>query len=171
MKHITVRRVALALLTTGVLCLSLAPVASAGGGNSANAKLCQKGGWQTLFTSTGSSFTSQEQCVSYAAQGGTLSTASLTVKPNQYNCQIRGGGNCFGSVSGFGLQPGSEVDVYGTLPGGSNGLVITTGAALDGTISGNLFFLCGVGWSDVYAVGTTSGGATITSNVINSPCG
>jgi hypothetical protein len=55
-----------------VVCLSQAAAALAGGGNSANAKLCQKGGWQTLVRSDGSSFANQGACVSYAAQGGTL---------------------------------------------------------------------------------------------------
>jgi hypothetical protein len=42
------------------------------GGNSANAKMCQKDGWMSLAQSDGTPFTSQEACVSYAAQGGTL---------------------------------------------------------------------------------------------------
>ncbi len=48
--------------------------AFAGNGNSANAKACQKGGWESLYRSDGSSFSSQDACVSYAAKGGTLST-------------------------------------------------------------------------------------------------
>jgi hypothetical protein len=49
-----------------------APVAVTAQGNSANAKLCQKGGWQDLQTDQGEPFASQDACVSYAAQGGTL---------------------------------------------------------------------------------------------------
>ncbi len=41
-------------------------------GNSANAKLCQKNGWQSLYRSTGEPFASQDDCVAYAAKGGTL---------------------------------------------------------------------------------------------------
>jgi hypothetical protein len=55
-----------------VICLSQVAVASAGGGNAANATLCQNGGWQSLLRSDGSSFTSEGDCVSYAALGGTL---------------------------------------------------------------------------------------------------
>ena len=44
--------------------------ATAGGGNSPSAKKCQKDGWQTLVTSTGAAFTSEEQCTSYGARGG-----------------------------------------------------------------------------------------------------
>ena len=46
--------------------------ASGGGGNSANAKLCQKNGWKKLLRSDGTAFRNQGDCVSYAAQGGTL---------------------------------------------------------------------------------------------------
>ena len=46
--------------------------ATAGGGNSANAKLCQKGGWMSLVRSDGTSFNNQDECVSYAAKGGAL---------------------------------------------------------------------------------------------------
>jgi len=56
----------LCALTVGVA------TAYAGGGNSANAKLCQKGGWQTLVRSEGGSFASEQDCVAYAAKGGSL---------------------------------------------------------------------------------------------------
>ena len=46
--------------------------ALAGGGNSANAKLCQQNGWMNLLRSDGTSFSNTGDCVSYAAQGGTL---------------------------------------------------------------------------------------------------
>ncbi len=46
--------------------------ATAGGGNSANAQKCQKGGWQTFVRSDGSAFANQGECVSYAAKGGSL---------------------------------------------------------------------------------------------------
>jgi hypothetical protein len=46
--------------------------ATAGGGNSENAKKCQKGGWQSLVRSDGSSFKNQDECVSYGAKGGVL---------------------------------------------------------------------------------------------------
>lgn len=49
-------------------------VALAGGGNSANAQACQKGGWMTLVRADKTPFTNQGGCVSYAAKGGTLTT-------------------------------------------------------------------------------------------------
>lgn len=50
--------------------------------------MCQKGGWQSLYTSTGGTFTSEDQCTSYAAHGGTLRTT-----PNQaaIDCAALGG--------------------------------------------------------------------------------
>ena len=61
-------------LSLALLALAMsAPLASAkNGGNSANAKICQKGGWQNYTTSDGTPFASEDDCTSYAAQGGTL---------------------------------------------------------------------------------------------------
>ena len=55
-----------------VLALAGAGSAFAGGGNSANAKLCQKGGWETWVRADQTTFANQGACVSYAAQGGIL---------------------------------------------------------------------------------------------------
>jgi hypothetical protein len=61
-------------LTVGVT------TATGGGGNSAAAKACQKGGWQTLYRSDGTSFANEDECVSYAAKGGTpVSGADISV--------------------------------------------------------------------------------------------
>ena len=49
-------------------------------GNKEAAKACQKGNWDNYVTSTGEDFASEEECTSYAAQGGTLVPAS-TVAP------------------------------------------------------------------------------------------
>ena len=70
------RRTRIALVAA-VAALSLAVVAapaSAGktGPNNQNAKKCQKGGWETFYTSAGAAFTSEQECVSHAAQGGSL---------------------------------------------------------------------------------------------------
>jgi len=60
---------------TGVaLAVGVASATAAGGGNSANAKLCQKNGWQTLARSTGQPFANEQDCVSYGAKGGTYGT-------------------------------------------------------------------------------------------------
>jgi hypothetical protein len=59
-------------LVTTLFMLGAPTVLAGGGGNSANAKLCQKGGWTALYTRQGQSFASEQQCVGYAAQGGQL---------------------------------------------------------------------------------------------------
>ena len=41
-------------------------------GNSDAAHLCQKGGWEELQRSDGTTFANQDECVSYAASGNTL---------------------------------------------------------------------------------------------------
>jgi len=67
-----------------VLALALAVSASsalAGGGNSANAKLCQKGGWMNWVRSDKTPFANQGDCVSYSARGGTLTSPEDTGGP------------------------------------------------------------------------------------------
>jgi hypothetical protein len=59
------------------------------GGNSTNAKQCYKGGWQSLYTATGATFAGEEDCVSYAAEGGTLLTSPPT--RSQIDCEALGG--------------------------------------------------------------------------------
>ena len=67
------------LLPCVVLALTVAvATANAGGGNSANAKLCQKGGWHSWVRVDGSAFKNQGDCVSYAARGGTLTPTAPT---------------------------------------------------------------------------------------------
>jgi hypothetical protein len=63
--------VSLIVLASLVLAIGAA-TALAGGGNSANAKLCQKDGWMNSVRSDGTSFSGPGECVSYGAHGGTL---------------------------------------------------------------------------------------------------
>jgi hypothetical protein len=75
-----------------VLCAALAltvgvATATAGGGNSDNAKLCQKGGWQEWVRADMSPFVNTGGCVSYAAQGGTLTAKGAA----QAACEALGG--------------------------------------------------------------------------------
>jgi hypothetical protein len=80
-------RIALAAAVAALsLAVAVAPaMAGKTGPNNASAKLCQKGGWQTLYQTTAPyAFASEQECVSYAAQGGSLlvdppSSAALCV--------------------------------------------------------------------------------------------
>jgi hypothetical protein len=67
------RLVSVSLVLASALALS-ASIALAGGGNSAQAKSCQKGGWTEWVRADQTPFTNQGNCVSYAAQGGTLTS-------------------------------------------------------------------------------------------------
>jgi len=63
--------VGFALVAASLLAAGPTSVLAAKGGNSTNAKLCYKGGWENLSSDTGS-FANQDECVSYAAHGGTF---------------------------------------------------------------------------------------------------
>jgi hypothetical protein len=72
------------ILLAGAAALTVAlsvevATATAGGGNSANAHLCQKGGWMKLQRSDGTQFANQGACVSYGAHGGTVAPIQPTV--------------------------------------------------------------------------------------------
>jgi hypothetical protein len=108
---------------------------AAKGGNSANAKLCQKAGWQTVMDSSAASFSSEDACVSYGAHGGAIYTlASLEVEP----CATQPFDGLCVSTSGFGLAPTTFV----TTPLLKNGAAVTTEFLIvqaNGTVSGSPF--------------------------------
>ena len=97
MKRLLASVAVLAIAAIGVS-VATATSASAGGGNSANAHLCQNGGWQTLVRADYTPFTSEGACVSYGAQGGTPTPKSAA----QLVCESFGG--IFGKTN---LTPGS----------------------------------------------------------------
>jgi hypothetical protein len=70
---------------TGALSVGVGTATAAKGGNSANAKLCQKGGWMNLQGSDGTQFKNQGKCVSFGAHGGTIvpipSSLSISYTP------------------------------------------------------------------------------------------
>jgi hypothetical protein len=72
----------LSLILALMLGAMVTPITAERGGNSAAAKACQKGGWEDLQRTNGTSFANQGACVSYAAKGGTLvseQTRTVTV--------------------------------------------------------------------------------------------
>jgi len=72
-------------------------------GNSPNAKLCQKGGWETVFRSDGTSFADEQECVAYGAKGGVYSTRSKS----QLDCEGLGG--TFGQTDLTGVAFGTVI--------------------------------------------------------------
>jgi len=119
-----------------VLCAALAltvgvTTATAGGGNSATAKVCQKGGWASPNLQDGSgqplTFSSQDECVQYGARHGRVFNPSLIAVPSEVveeqNIDLFASG--FHATSSGTLT----VQVYvGGLPDGSIGLFAVTDA-------------------------------------------
>ena len=102
----------LLLAFTLVLALSVgSSVALAGGGNSANAKACQKNGWMTLQSSTGASFADGSACVSYGAAGGALFGPSVTA--TDLGCVLPGSPNEEWALSATGFTPNSPLYISG----------------------------------------------------------
>jgi len=127
---------ALAVLATTVMALVLAAGAlAASGGNSANAKLCQKGAWQGLMDSSANAFPSQDECVSHAAQGGAIYALA---KLNVERCADQPFDGLCVRTSGSGLAP----TTFATTPLLKNGVPVTTEFLIveaDGTVNGSPF--------------------------------
>lgn len=105
------RRLLLLALTLVVALGVGSSVALAGGGNSANAKACQKNGWMALQTSTGGSFADGSACVSYGAAGLTLFGPSVTA--TDLGCVLPGSLNEEWALSATGFTPFSPLFVDG----------------------------------------------------------
>ncbi len=70
------RLIRITMLAAVLVALS-AGTALAGGGNSAAAHACQKGGYLALVGSGGETFSNAGECASFAAQGGTFATGII----------------------------------------------------------------------------------------------
>jgi hypothetical protein len=139
-------------------------IATAGGGNSTNAKKCQKGGWQQVYRTNGTGFASQDECVAYAAKGGVVTSARLVITTDVlFECAA---GSCWGVLTGSGLAANAPISIFA-----ATGLTGGTVADADGNIDLVPLFSCGSGYTGVYATSTAADGATITSNTVNTPCG
>ena len=145
------------------------------GGNSASAKLCQKGGWQTLMDSAATPFPSEDQCVSYGAHGGAIyAQANLQIEL----CANQAFDGICVSTSGSGLQPTTFV----TTPLLKNGVAVLTDFLIvqtDGTVSapplaffeapcvaGNVYSATASGTSADSLSAPTVPGIPITSNTV-----
>ena len=118
-----------ALFACAVLALSIGiSTATAGGGNSDNAKLCQKGGWQTLVGADGTVFTNEGDCVSFGAHGGTLSPTA-----SQLDCDRFGG--TFAGPTGTVLWTCTNwTFVPGNAGFGANNTVLENDCTVDGGV-------------------------------------
>jgi hypothetical protein len=70
------------LLASGVLALMAAPSWAAKGGQSANAKLCEPGGYPgVLFNQQGEAFRNAGARTTYAAKGGQIAGFNVVTEP------------------------------------------------------------------------------------------
>jgi hypothetical protein len=114
-----------------------APSWAAKGGNSANAKLCEAGGYPgVLFNQNGEAFKNEGQCTKAGAKGelvGVEAVAGPVVA-----------GKFTETCSGFGLKPGSKGFECGAKYGASN-FVSAFSVAADGTASASSERPCSFG--------------------------
>ncbi|MBD0330391.1 MAG: hypothetical protein ICV64_09860 [Thermoleophilia bacterium] len=154
------------LAALGALVLASAAAAE-NGGNSANAKLCQKGGWEELVDADGGAFANAGACVSYAARGGTFGqTAGPTWSLVVSACATPLEGFTCAKASGSGLLPGTTVNLYeGGLFAGS------ATVAANGTVSvPDTYRTCEPGSYTWHAAGTAADGTSVSSAPVELPC-
>jgi hypothetical protein len=113
-------RIVLALCAALVLTVGVTTASGESGGNSPNAKKCQKGGWMRLVGANGKTFKNQGACVSYGAKGGQYATG-LIIPLGQTavfsNPRIGPSGACDTNSWGYQLNLGANVTVA-TKPAG-----------------------------------------------------
>jgi len=126
------KRIIFGLIVAAVSAAILVPLAVAGGGNSANAKLCQQGGWQSLARQDSTGFSNQDECVSYAAHGGLLKskpTGPIAVSVPMFNLDAN---TCSVTVP---KTPGIDTFLYG-VNGHPETEAITSNVTVTGSLSG-----------------------------------
>jgi hypothetical protein len=138
-------RIVLVLCAVFAVTVGVATANADKGGNSANAKLCQKGGWVDQQGFDGTQFTSEEQCVAFAAAGGTIvpipPSVTLSFAPDS-----RDPGDCVSIVNLSHFAANTrypfEDDLFlnGALYGGASGSFTTdSSGAFSSALDGALF--------------------------------
>ena len=126
------KKIIFGLLVAAATAALMVPMALAGG-NSDNAKACQKGGWQTLARQDGTGFNNQDECVSYGAHGGVLKAKPpvvaepINVTEPMFNLDMK---TCSVTVP---YTPGIDTFLYGV-----NGHPETEAITHDVTVTGGL---------------------------------
>jgi hypothetical protein len=152
-------------LAVAVSVVAPGPAVAAKGGNSDNAHACQQGGHENRFEAeTGRPFKNAGDCASHGAKGD--ATASLQLATGIYPCDA---GECWGTVSGSGLEPRADWTV--TNQRGSGTQVASGKVDLNGNVAPTQAKLvCGAGGEPFKVQSLTTAGRPIFLNV-NSPCG
>jgi hypothetical protein len=137
------RKLILALFVAAATAAIIAPLAVASG-NSANAQACQQGGWQNLVRQDGTWFTNTGDCVSYAAQGGVLSTKSVA---GSENFSEYGFGATPSTFSGGTIDPSDYAPAPAWDPSFPAGGILLTGPYFNAftTDPGTHFLFTGIG--------------------------
>jgi hypothetical protein len=135
------------IVVASALAALAAPSAAMAAGNSDAAHACQQGGWQNLVRQDGTGFTNTGDCVTYAANGGTLSVRSTNIdvsgsenfaenmvgsQPTQFS---------WGTVDPSSYAPGAAIP-----DGGWGGSILASGPYFNGfSPAGSHFLFTGVG--------------------------
>ena len=174
----TLRKAGLALgvLATLVSLVFAGGAFAAKGGNAANAKLCQQGGWHGLMDSATTPFSNEDQCVSYGAHGGAIyALASIDVEL----CASQAFDGICVSTSGFGLKPTTIVStplLKNGAPVLTDLLIVQAGGTVGAPpisffeapcVAGNVYSATGSGTSADSLSSPTMPGISITSNTIS----
>jgi hypothetical protein len=106
-----------------------APSWAAKGGNSANAKLCQPGGYPgVLLNQLAETFKNEGACTKYAAKGGQIVGVNAVAEPPS-------GGRFNATYSGFGLKPGTFASACVSYPTLGSDCIPFPEVESDGTFS------------------------------------
>jgi hypothetical protein len=134
---------------------------AASGGNSAASAACESGGYVNFTDSAGNAFRNEGACVRYAAHGGTL--VPVAVAPFSVVYSSLAPGVFRASVTGTGLEPASEYELFWVWPNRSVLLQATTAS---GGFVHNQDEKCqdsgGQNMTSFTATGTSSGGTETT---------
>ena len=95
------------------LTVGVATATAGSGGNAANAKKCQKGGWMTL-SANGLPFANEAACTSTGAKGGVLTTSFLTLTSGPCTVNAESYPYCL-TIAGAGLKPNTSPDTDLTI--------------------------------------------------------
>jgi hypothetical protein len=166
------RKTATSLMVLAALAFT-GGTAAAAGGNSANAKLCQHGGWESLMDSTGTAFASQDDCVSTGAHGGAIyALATLTVEL----CDDQPFDGICVNTTGSGLEPGSamittiyENDAFvkfSSINVGADGTATDSTGSFEACVDGNVWSANASGTSADSLSEPVMPGIPITSNTV-----
>jgi hypothetical protein len=161
--------VAIGALAVAVSVVGAGPAFAAKGGNNDNAHACQQGGHESRFEAeTGRPFNNAGDCASHGAKGGI--TTFLVIDPSSYTCtNSTSGATCWGTINAAGLFKNIGWAVF--PEGGSNDVKSGNADAVGGVGPLALNLPCHQGFSDVFAISSTSQGAPIESKPVGSSCG